>query len=214
MIEEIDAKPDKVLTQAEKAKKWWRSNCRPTEDTSLARANRAKLRRAKDWNGAVLVPAGILLVKQLGLAHKANPENDKEKEARNDRRIQSALLVAHVLAHVEKDSNVPLMRSVGFTKTPRDKSTSTEQPRLAVQRFNRLLRTSDDDLPTALIRLVRLMDGQANVKELTDVMLGWSIPWKKDRICRDWAFDYYAASDAKPETSDTIEQTQTEGTPA
>lgn len=189
MSDVIEETPDKLLSIEHPAKKWWRTCCRPTTDTGAARATRAKLRRASDWQAAMLVPAGILLVKQLGFAGDAH-----------DGKIKTAFGLAHVLAHVEADSKVPLMRAVGYKTTPRPGGKEPEPPRLAVQRFNRLLRTSDDDLALALIRLVRLMDGKANVSELTKVMLDWSTPWKKDRICRDWAFDYYAASDAKPET--------------
>jgi CRISPR system Cascade subunit CasB len=189
MIEAIEEAPDKVWTPEEVARKWWRTQCRPGPDTSAARATRAKLRRAGDWQAAMLIPAGILLVKQLGLA-----------EAKQQGRIETTLSLAHVLSHVEEDSRVPLMRAVGFKTTPRPGAKETEPPRLSRQRFERLLKSSDDELPKALVRLVRLMDGKANVAELTSVMMGWFTQSRKDRICRDWAFDYYAASDAKPET--------------
>ncbi|MEN9873421.1 MAG: hypothetical protein RL186_318 [Pseudomonadota bacterium] len=187
MSDEAKLLPGKVASQ------WWDEFCEPEKGD---RAVRAKLRRCKGWQDAMLVPAALLLAARLGMK-RDHPWD-----------IENALDLAVVLAHVKERSKTPLFQSCGFTKPPRSKESSPEQPRLAVVRFTRLMRSTRDELPLALIRLVRLLDGTANIEGLTQAILDWDKPHWGDHVRRDWAFDYYGARLSNNETT----KSDTEGT--
>jgi CRISPR type I-E-associated protein CasB/Cse2 len=175
------------------AQEWWQEYCHPDNGD---RAVRAKLRRCKDWRQAMMIPAAHILMREL---HIKNDENNPKIAPK---RVEAALHLAIVLAHVKEDDTTSLMRSVGFKTLPPKGITPDEPPKLAVMRFTRLTRSDNKNLPLALIRLVRLMDNQkASITELTDAVLNWSHPWRGDHIRRKWAFDYYAASSANPDVS-------------
>ncbi len=184
---------------------WWRQRLRPQIDTSAARATRARLRRAADWREAMLEPAAIELAQRLGVL-------DQEY------RLEMALGLAVVLAHVKEDSRFqPLMRAAGYRTTPADPATA-EPPLLAPQRFRRLIRSRPEELPRALVRLVHLLGGTANIGELAAVMLDWAAEDSREARRRRWAFDYYAAPHEAPDTdaasSTDTDTTETERTSA
>lgn len=163
---------------------WWKAWIAP--DTSVARANRARLRRAQDWQAAMLEPTAIVLAKRLGAMN-------------HDPRLNMALSLASVLAHVKEDTpQQRLMCKLGYKTTPTEKGKSSEQPKLAGLRFTRLMRSTPEELPIAMIRLVRLAEGKANVSEIGKAMMNWVFEDSRERQRKLWAFDYYAASNAAP----------------
>lgn len=165
---------------------WWLAWLAP--DTGSARATRARLRRADGWRDAMLEPAAIVLAKRLGTLD-------------NEARLEMALGLATVLAHVKQDApGQRLMRQLGYDTPPLDRGKG-DTPRLAPVRFTRLLRSTPDELPLALIRLIRLAGGTANVSELGKAMMLWTHEATRERQRRTWAFDYYAASAAAPEAN-------------
>lgn len=170
------------MTRQEIVRSWWKSSIEP--DTGIARATRARLRRAGDWREAMLEPAAILLARQLG-------------GSENEARLRMALSLAAVLAHVKEDDPRRLMRALGHATMPLEKDKG-DPPRLAPLRFTRLLRSSAEELPLALTRLVRLAGGTANVGELGAAMMEWLSETGRERQRRRWAFDYYAASAEAP----------------
>ena len=106
------------------------------------------------------------------------------------------------------------MRAVGFSTPPTDPMQASERPLLAAQRFKRLLKSSPEELPLALVRIIRLLRGEADVAGIARALLDWGGPFG-DRVRRDWAFDYYAAGEAKPVPSPAlITQSVTEGVPS
>lgn len=175
------------------AVEWWQEYCHPENGD---RATRARLRRCKDARDAMMVPAALVLAQRLGRID-GHPD-----------RIEDALNLACVLAHVKENSATSLMQSCGFSRPPRRGEASPEQPRLATIRFNRLMRSDRGELPRSLIRLVMLLDGKASIEGLSDALLNWGHPHQGDRVRRSWAFDYYGARQSIPETN----LTDTEGT--
>lgn len=179
------------------ARSWWERFIKP--ETSEARATRARLRRAHHWQQAMLEPAAIVLARRLGVT---------EHEAR----LRMALSLASVLAHVKENISVPLMRELGYKITPTDKSKGEPPPQLAPLRFTRLLRSTPEELPLALIRLVRLAGGTANVGELAAAMMNWTHEASREKQRRRWAFDYYAASQEAPDAKTDSDPHEAEGT--
>jgi CRISPR type I-E-associated protein CasB/Cse2 len=160
----------------DRAAMWWH---RHTEDRALM----AKLRRTRAPVEALAVDGFIGLHRTLG----AKPENA----------VRHAHL-ARVLAHVRENSSVPLPRALaggGGDRAP-----------LSEARLRRLLqieRKDADELARALVRLVRMLKGRANVRDLTTAMLFWG-----DGVKTEWAYAYFGAADAVPPASPETEDAQ------
>lgn len=140
----------------------------------------------------MLEPAAIDLARRLGALE-------------HEQRLRMALQMACVLAHVKEDAPgqrlmIPLGHAAG------------DPPRLARARFTRLLRSTPDELPVALVRLIRLAGGSADVEELGQAMLRWVHEGSREQQRRRWAFDYFAASIAAPDADP--DTTEPERTPA
>lgn len=168
---------------------WWRRYC---SDDAFDRGVRARLKRCEDFNDLMAIPAALALVRELGGASSDAVLTRK------------ALRVALVLAHVEKDdTDRRLMRTLGWKRFYDDLKNvrDEDRPILNETRFRRVMRLDEDELPLALIRLVRLAKGTANVRNITDALWYWN-----DSTRRQWAFDYFAAGTA----SDTESNTQGE----
>ena len=166
---------------------WWKRYCAP--DTGDP-ATRARLKRCGSFTEALGVPAAILLARQLGALKDVG-----------DRRLESALGLARVLANISADDIRPPMRAAGWPSFPGDKREAdvdgSQRPRLSELRFRRLLQTGGgEEQVTAFVRLIRLLGGQVNVAALARDYLNWDRDTTKHR----WAFDYYAASTAAPAT--------------
>jgi len=177
----------KTTPAGEIARAWWREQLDGNE--SPKRAARARLRRARDAHGALTEPAAILLARRL-------PGHEDQ-----------ALALATVLAHVKEDTKQALMRALGHRTPPDNKS--AEPPLLARARFDRILRADTRELPAMLIRLVRQLGGSANIAELADALIWWPSEKGRARIQRKWAFDYFAAPTANPDSADMAEPTET-----
>jgi CRISPR type I-E-associated protein CasB/Cse2 len=161
------------------ARDWWRQYL--AGDDSAARAARARLRRAHNPHDALTEAAAVLLARRL-------PGRETQ-----------ALALATVLAHVKDDSSQPLMRALGYRTPPGGKE--SEPPLMARSRFDRVMRADADDLPSMLIRLVRQLGGSVRIAELADAVIWWPSEAGRARIQRKWAFDYFAAPQANPDTS-------------
>lgn len=159
----------------DRAAAWWRRN-------KEERATMAKLRRTRAPVEALAVDGFIGLHRTLG----AKPEN-----------VARHAQLARILAHVRDDSPVPLSRALagdGGDRAP-----------LSEARLRRLLqieRKDADELARALVRLVRLLKGRANVRDLTTAMLFWG-----DGVKTEWAYAYFGAADAAPPTVPEAEET-------
>lgn len=138
---------------------------RHAEDRSLM----AKLRRARAPVEALAVDGFIGLHRTLG--------------AKRDEVARHAHL-ARVLAHVRENSTVPLPRALAGSGG------------LSEARLRRLLqidRKDADELARALVRLIRMLKGRANVRDLATAMLFWG-----DGVKTEWAYAYFDADAAAP----------------
>ena len=61
-----------------------------------------------------------------------------------------------------------------------------DKPVVSELRFRRLLQHEREELYVALIRVIRLLDGCANIHELANVCFHWGYTEKKR-----WAFAYF-----------------------
>ena len=164
---------------------WWRGFI---SDAEGDRGIRAELRRCRTPVDAVSVPAAISLAKRLGRIPSVGDPRWKQQG------FERALGLAIVLSNVRVDSEAPLIRTLGWGQFPYDKK-ETEilegRPRLSELRFKRLLQTDGEvELIAALIRLVKLAGGEANVADLSRLFLHWD----EDRTKRDLALTYYRAN--------------------
>jgi CRISPR system Cascade subunit CasB len=105
-----------------------------------------------------------------------------------------AALVACVLAHVREDEpRLSVARAAGAPP-------GEENGVLSVLRFRRLLSMrGEEDCSIAFRRLVALLGGKVNVKDLAESLLDWNDEEKGDRCRTRWAFDYFDAGFAAPD---------------
>jgi len=147
---------------------WWRSALRPTEDSSAARALRARLKRA-DSALEVLAQPQIhdLVAKAPWLRHSP----------------LALARVVQVLARVERNDQHSLARILG----------EGDPPSMSRARFEVLVRSEATDLPRALRRAISLTGGRCNVAALGRDVVNWDDPERGDKIRQGWYFDYFNA---------------------
>lgn len=177
-------------TEAHAAWSWWH-RLQPHERNGRVvpgdRAAIARLRRIANVMEAFAEPASVDLYRQLGFTV---PERD----------LPRAALIAAVLAHVRSSSEVSLARALG--------PPPGGQPQDAVLkplRFKRLLAARQpDDLLIAFRRVVALLNGSANVKDLARLLLAWTDERFGDIARTRFAFDYHGAAFAAPDAADEL----------
>lgn len=138
--------------------KWW-------QELDNARGERAALRRCHETTEVVFNPAFHRL--RLGL-NQFNPE--------------SLAVIAGVIAHVKShDGSTHIAAQMAKSKAGSDSA------RVSELRFRRLLKIKDrDELLGAMIRIVRLLDGNVNIASLAN-----SIYWWNENVRKEWAYKYY-----------------------
>lgn len=165
------------------AREWWRE-LRGNRDAGDPgdRAALARLRRCASPTEAMAEAATLQLYRRLGY---------QPKEAGH--RLPTVAVLAMVLAHVRDDGPHHPMRTVGL------QSVQDDNPKLKPIRFRHLMTVADDDdLAREMRRLVALADRKLAVADLATAILRWNDTFQRDRIRADWAFRYYAASEAAP----------------
>lgn len=174
----------KSFDAADIAGRWWARYGHPEHGD---RAARAKLRRCADWRDAALEPAAQALLRDLTIAP-------------NDRwRAQAGLELAMVLAHVRANDTRRLMQAAGYKSAPRDNTPPADLPLLSPTRFKRILKSDQDEIARALIRLIHQLGGLASIPDVTISLLEWCDPVRGDARRRHWAFDYFAARTGDPD---------------
>jgi CRISPR system Cascade subunit CasB len=147
---------------------WWHTALRPGEDTSAARALRARLRRAENGPEVLAQPqVHDLVAKAPWLRH----------------RPLALIRLVQVLARVEGNDPRSLARVLG----------AGDPPAMSRARFEALVRSEAADLPRALRRAIALTDGRCNVAALGRDVLNWDDPDRGEKIRQDWYFDYFNA---------------------
>jgi CRISPR system Cascade subunit CasB len=177
----------------DRALAWWRRYCDPSNRERDASV-RARLRRCRAPVDVLGITPAISLARQVG-GLTATSQDD-------DARFMAALGLARVLSHIERHTTVRPMQAAGWKSFPNDRRESDageDRPRLSEARFRRLIETDvGEDQVAAFVRLVHLLDGEANVSAIASDFLDWAHPVRRERVRRRWAFDYYAAGVAAP----------------
>jgi len=177
------------------AREWWR---KIYDQRTGDPAARARLRRCRNTNDVLTIPAGVLLARMMG---------DMPRESdRVGARFSRALDLARVLAHVSEDAAAHPMREVGWPIFPggRREGDLERGPKLSESRFRRLLQSeTGEDLVAQFTRLIALMGGHANVAALSDAFRWWDHP--DGRTKQRWAFEYFHAAAAARSASDSPE---------
>jgi CRISPR system Cascade subunit CasB len=173
------------------ALQWWNQVCEPVRGDPAARA---RLRRCRSSLDAIGIPAALSLARRLGAT----------AEGVHPGKLEAALGLARVLAHVPGDGSLSAMRVVGWSIFPDDraggKGETSTGPRLSEARFRRLLQAvPGEELTRMVIRLMHLVGGPINIRELAQDYLDWH----RDSTRYRWAFQYYAAGAATPDASDS-----------
>ncbi len=137
------------------------------------RGGRAALRRAKNLD-AVFACASFH-------QHLLAPLREAGWEP-TERQVDALAAVAGILAHVEE--NVP---KGSFAEVMARPSREGSKAVVSDLRFRRLLAVEGpEELLSALVRMVRLAGGKANILELAGAVLSWG-----DARRKSWALDYY-----------------------
>lgn len=147
---------------------WWHMALRPSDDTSAARALRARLRRAENGPEVLAQPQVHDLVAKAPWLRQ---------------RPLALIRVVQVLARVEGSNPRSLARVLG----------AGDPPAMSRARFEALVRSEATDLPRALRRAIALTDGRCNVAALGRDVLNWDDPDRGGKIRQDWYFDYFNA---------------------
>lgn len=66
-----------------------------------------------------------------------------------------------------------------------------DRPRVSELRFRRLLQRDTTDLYPAMIRVLRMVDGDANLYGLAESVYYWGDPYRGDQVKKDWSFAYF-----------------------
>ncbi len=175
------------------ARRWW-NDYRPrkpgeTRGKSQSAAF-AKLRRAGNAIEAFLEPATFDLFRRLDSSRLSAKQQDR------------VAILAALLAHVREDAPDRIARAIGPESPSDDIGKTDETAKLKYARFRRLLQATDDELLDQMRRLIRLLDGRANVADLARSVIFWN-----DKIKKDWLLEYFkqspgaAKSEAAPASS-------------
>jgi CRISPR type I-E-associated protein CasB/Cse2 len=171
------------------ARKWWQRYCHPRDGDA---ASRARLRRARSPQEALLVPAAVVLARRLRVG--------KDLPDEQAWRLTQALNLARVLSHITDDDDRQPMEAAGWKSFPDDPATAKDQPILSEPRFRRLIQAErgGEEQVTAFTRLIQLLNGKMNVASIASDFTFWN-----DRIVKRWTFRYYAAGIATPDEPST-----------
>ena len=173
-----------VKTSGEIARRWWTS-LQPAHERgyrgdpgALARLRRASL------IDAMAEPVTVRLHRELGQARQHFPR---------------AALVACVLSHVREDEPRQKVARAAGPLSSGDTSV------LSALRFRRLLNVrGEEDCSIAFRRLVALLKDKVNIADLAECLLDWNDEEKGNRRRTRWAFDYYDAGFAAPDSESEV----------
>lgn len=147
---------------------WWRA-------LASKRGDRAELRRAQSAEEVALIPATIHLITSLCVTPVA--------EYRGwNKRIP---LIAGLVARLDPNAEHAVLHDP--TPLP-ERMAKAKGDRVLVSelRFRRLLRTPREELYRPMIRILTMLDHQANLFELAEAMFWWG-----PIVQKDWAFTYF-----------------------
>lgn len=143
---------------------------------------RAELRRCKDVTEVMLLPVYHRFCQKI--------KNHMVQEKNWESRMAG---IVGLMAHLNKnDESLVLAPGRGKEKSyaalfvvPMTKAKG-DRPRVSELRFRRLLQRDSNDLYPALIRVLRMVEGKANLYGLAESVYYWG-----DSVKKDWAFSYF-----------------------
>lgn len=162
-----------MIHNKEGAADWWR-DLQPTPDQGRPgdRAALARLRRCATVAEAMQDPATIALFR----ACRADRPDD----------LVTVALAAAVLAHLRRDQPE---QSVARQAGPQQGPEALDTARMKPLRFQRLMAAvTPDERLIAMRRLVALMGGALNLRDLCAALFDWT-EWRRIR----WTYDYWGA---------------------
>ena len=164
---------DPRKSDADIAVAWWRElQPDPEHQRPGDRATLARLRRCERPEAAGIEPAAIELARKLGI------------QSGLEKKLGDVLLTAVVLAHVRKDVRT---QSLGRSLGPPD---INQRALLSPIRLTRLLAAETlEERLIAFRRLVALLGGEVNLRDLARLLLNWN---ERNRIAL--VFDYHGAA--------------------
>jgi len=157
-------------------KAWWEKHIQDRE-SGRARGLAARLRRAEGVE-PLAEPEVHELAAKLGL---------------NRHGAKRLVDLVQVLAELREHSAQSLAARLGG----RDEEARAMSP----LRFQRLLRSREDEFATQVRRALALVDRTCNVAALGRDLLTWDHPEWGDAVRIRWSFDYFGASSARPENN-------------
>ena len=134
------------------------------------RGERAMLSRAKSVDEVILLPE----FQRACLRFKPFFEHEVNWEAR-------LAAVIGLSAHVRKTTDQKIVLQM-----------ADNPPVVSELRFRRLLQRDRKELFVSMIRVLRMLKGQANLHDMANSVYYWS-----DRTKRDWAFTYFSNTSDK-----------------
>lgn len=140
--------------------RWW-------QGLESDKGTRSELRRLDQAEAVMLHPAYARLHSQMKkiLASQWNWE-------------WRLAAVVGLLVHVREPGDAPLARQMGGS-----------DPDVSELRFRRLLQCQPNDLFPRMIRILRMLDGKANLTDLITSVFHWN-----DRVRKRWALEYFAVT--------------------
>jgi len=138
------------------------------QNLALDKGARAQLRRCKNISQVIMTPSYQRLCARCGNFLTDTP-NSRERLA------AIAGLLSHLNTH-KSDLKLPeqMAQSRG------------DRPLVSELRFRRLLQRDFEELYAALIRILRMLNGEANLYNLSKSIFYWG-----DSIKKEWAFAYF-----------------------
>ena len=143
---------------------WWNALQEPGKT-----AERATLRRCKTVAEVVMTPAFQRVCSNMS------------DEVKNDFDRERLAAVMGLLSHVRSKSSQPLAEQM-----------AGNPPVVSELRFRRLLQRGRGELYIAMIRIIRMLNHQADIFDLVNSVYYWGDSTKKR-----WAYTYFAKTPAK-----------------
>lgn len=133
---------------------------------------RARLRRCRSPAEVMLEPGFHRLLNRFATLAARNGDTLGEGD------IGRLAAIAGLLAHVSTPASKSLAEQMAEPKAGR--------PVLSPLRFRRLLKEPFEDFFPAMVRVIRLLDKKANVRDLAESVFYWG-----DKVRRRWALAYF-----------------------
>ena len=145
----------------EKLSEWW-------QGLEHDRGQRAELRRAKNVTDVIMLPCFHRVCRQFAVFFKGQ-HCWQERFA----------FIVGVLSHVKQMQSGKVAEQMAMA--------SGDKPVVSELRFRRLLQCERSELYVALIRVIRILDGCADIHDLANDCYYWG-----DNVRKCWAFNYYS----------------------